>query len=76
MNCNDGANLEKDIFVNHGWQSIRLYEHLSADKIYRTYEKVHEADNKMWKGDVMVMCEDRIVAKFGSILVSQFPPQF
>jgi len=71
MNCIDSANLEKDIFVNHGWKSMRLYEELSSDKVYRTHVKMHETEDKMWKDDVMVMCDDRIVAKFGSILVSR-----
>ena len=70
MNCNDKADLERDIFVNHGWKSFCMYEKLSPSKSYRTHVKMQEAEDKMWKGDVIILHEDKIVARFGAVVVS------
>ena len=72
MNCNDSADLEKDIFVTHGWKSFCIYDDLSPRKTYRTYVKMEETEDQMWKGDVMVLFGNKIVAKFEQILVSSF----
>ncbi len=70
MNCKDNADLEKEIFINHGWKSFRIYEKLSPNKTYQTYVKMQEAEDKMWKGDVIVLFDNNIVAKFEAVLVS------
>ena len=70
MNCNESSDLDKEIFVNHGWKSFRIYEKLCSSKTYQTHVKMHETQDGMWEGDVMVLSGDKIVAKFRSILVS------
>ena len=37
---------------------MRLYEELSSDKVYQKHIKMHETEDKLWKGDFIVMCED------------------
>ena len=70
MNCKDDVDLEEEIFINHGWKSFRIYEKLSPKKTYQTYVKMQEAEDKMWKEDVMVLFENNIAARFEAILMS------
>jgi iterative type I PKS product template protein len=75
MNGNERADLEREVFVNHGWQSFQLFEPLAKDKKYRTYCKMEEKPAKRWEGDCLVLdCEeDRVVAWFGGINLQGVP---
>ncbi|KAI6446503.1 Type I Iterative PKS [Pyricularia oryzae] len=58
MNANEGVDLDKEIFVNHGWKSMKLLSHkLDADKDYYSYVQMHEGENKVWIGTVYVFDE-------------------
>jgi hypothetical protein len=70
MNCNDEADLNVEVFVNHGWQSFQMFEELAATKTYQTYVSMHAKPGKMWEGNIMILDGERIVAAFGGIVVS------
>ena len=70
MNANDKSNLDLEVFVNHGWSSFQLFEDLSPNKHYETHVAMLESSGKLWKGDVLVLDGDKVVAIFGGIAVS------
>ncbi|KAK0637053.1 hypothetical protein B0T17DRAFT_588016 [Bombardia bombarda] len=42
MNCNDYNDLDKDLFVNHGWRSFQVFEPMDFAKEYTTYSRMIE----------------------------------
>ena len=71
LNCNDGNDLDVEVFVNHGWESLQLYEPLSKEMTYRTFCQMFEKDHRKFQGDVIVFDEsDKIVASYKGIVVS------
>lgn len=72
MNANDQSDLGLEVFVNHGWESFQLFEKLTPDKRYETHVKMSDMSGKMWKGDITVLDEDRVIALFKGITVSHF----
>lgn len=72
MNCNDKANLDVEVFINHGWGSFQIFEEISGDKKYTTYTQMKEGKDKMWNGDITVFEGEKIVASFKDIVVSYF----
>ena len=76
MNANERSNLELEVFVNHGWEAFQLFETLTPDKPYETHVTMSEMTGKMWKGDVFVLDENRVVALFKGIAVSHFTDIF
>lgn len=70
MNCNDDADLDEDVYMNHGWGSLQLFEPIDHQKEYRTYTRMTEGADKLWHGDVVVLdAVDKVVAFFGQIAV-------
>ncbi|KAL2020283.1 hypothetical protein VTK56DRAFT_8607 [Thermocarpiscus australiensis] len=74
MNCHDGADLDEDVYMNHGWGSLQLFEPIDHGKEYRTYTRMEEGADKLWHGDVVVLDgDDRVVAFFGQIAIQCVP---
>jgi hypothetical protein len=70
MNCNDSADLDEDVYMNHGWGSLQLFEPIDFQNEYTTYTRMAEGSEKLWHGDVVVLDrENKIVAFFGQIAV-------
>lgn len=72
MNCNDGTDLDVEVFMNHGWGSFQIYEEIRFEKAYTTYTRMHEGKDRLWHGDVAVFDGDKIVASFQQLAVSYF----
>ncbi|KAK4184780.1 ketoacyl-synt-domain-containing protein [Podospora australis] len=73
MNCNDATDLDKDVYMNHGWGSLQIFEPLDFDKVYTTYTQMEEGKDKLWHGDVVIFDGDTVVAYFGQICIQQVP---
>lgn len=69
MNCNDSTDLDKEVFMNHGWGSFQIFQDLDFDKTYTTYTQMKQGEDKLWHGDSTVFDGDTIVAHFGQIAV-------
>ena len=67
MNANDSADLDKEVYVNHGWRSFEMFEPISAGKSYQTHVKMEPRPDNLWEGDIMVFEAGRIVAYFKGI---------
>lgn len=72
MNANEGVDLEKEIFVNHGWESMKLLiPKLDPNMTYYSYVKMTEGESKLWMGDVIVFDESYSLVGFvGGVTVS------
>ncbi|KAM0241576.1 hypothetical protein ACHAPO_001262 [Fusarium lateritium] len=73
MNCNDHTDIDVDVYMNHGWGSLELFEPLDFDKKYTTYTQMHAGDGGLWYGDVTIFDEDRVVAFLGQIAIQGVP---
>ena len=69
MNCNDTTDLDVEVFMNHGWESLQIYEPMDFEKSYSTYTRMTEGSDKLWHGDVTIFEDERVVAFFGKIAV-------
>ncbi|KAB8801877.1 hypothetical protein FH972_026699 [Carpinus fangiana] len=73
MNCNDGTDLDKEVFMNHGWGSFQMFEPMDFDKKYTTYTRMNEGPDKLWYGDVVIFDGEKVVAFFGKIAIQGVP---
>ncbi|GAB1312815.1 fusarubin cluster-polyketide synthase [Madurella fahalii] len=73
MNCNDNTDLDNEVFMNHGWGSLQLFEPMEFEKVYTTYTRMEEGKDKLWHGDVVIFDGERVVAYFGQIAIQGVP---
>lgn len=74
MNGNEGVDLDKELFVNHGWSSLKLLEPIDAAKVYTTHVKMVEGADKLWNGDITILDGEKVVGMFGGVAVSSRQP--
>lgn len=67
MNANDSADLDKEVYVNHGWKSFEMFEPISAGRSYQTHVKMEPRPDNLWEGDITVFEAGRVVACFKGI---------
>jgi iterative type I PKS product template protein len=73
MNANERVDLDKEVFVNHGWGSLQLFDPIDADKTYRSYIKMSEGKDKLWTGDIVIFDNEKIVAVFAQVALQCVP---
>ncbi|GAW18495.1 hypothetical protein ANO14919_079710 [Xylariales sp. No.14919] len=73
MNCNDHADLDKEVFMNHGWGSFQVFGDVHFDRPYTSYTRMVEGQDKLWHGDVVVFNGETIVAAFEKIAIQCVP---
>lgn len=79
LNGADTTDLDKEVYINHGWRSFYLFERLELSKAYTVYVHMTEGDHHIWYGDIVVldMSEDegpaRVVALFERYSVQRMP---
>ena len=61
MNANDGMDLKSQVFINHGWESMRAAATFTRDKIYQTYVKMQNIGGTLFSGDVYIFDGDEVV---------------
>ena len=69
MNCNDENDLDLNVYMIHGWQTLQIFEAMDLEKRYITYTSVSEGPNKVWHGDVIVFEGEKVVAHLGQVTV-------
>ena len=67
VNANDTVDCSKQVYVSHGWESMRFAEPLSAQKRYRSYVKMQPLAGNMVAGDVYIFEGDRIIGMCGAL---------
>lgn len=73
MNANDAVDSKNEVFINHGWENMRIGESLSPEKTYQTYVHMQKGDNNSFSGDVYVFDSDKIVAVYQRVAFSGLP---
>ena len=73
VNANDALDSGKQVYISHGWGSMRFAEPLSADKKYRSYVKMQPASGNVMSGDVYIFDGDRIVGMVGALKFQCIP---
>ena len=73
VNANDAVDSTKQVYVSHGWESMRFAEPLVADKSYRSYVKMQALDGNMVAGDVYIFDGERIIGMCGALKFQCIP---
>ena len=71
MNANDTIDSKAQVFVNHGWDSMRCSKKFSSEKVYQNYVRMQKVGGTMHVGDVYIFEDDAIIAVFGGVKVSK-----
>ena len=69
MNGNEQSNLSEQVFVNHGWRGLSLFQKIVPGRKYETFSWMKESQGKRWEGDVLVFHEEEVVACFEGVVV-------
>ncbi|KAL9604622.1 MAG: hypothetical protein Q9219_000342 [cf. Caloplaca sp. 3 TL-2023] len=75
VNANDALDSTKQVYISHGWESMRFAEPLQATKTYRSYVKMQPAGPNMVSGDVYVFDGDKIIGLVGALKFQCIPRQ-
>jgi iterative type I PKS product template protein len=69
MNAKETTDLDVEVYVNHGWKSLQIFEELSPKKTYSTYVKMAQskADPSLWEGDTIMLDGERVVGFFQNV---------
>jgi naphtho-gamma-pyrone polyketide synthase len=73
MNANDATDSRNQVYVNHGWDSMRCAKKFSEDTTYRTYVRMQHWQNTIYAGDVYIFEGDEIIAVYGGVKVCYSP---
>ena len=76
MNANDGIDSKRQVFVNHGWDSMRCSTRFSREKTYQNYVRMQNIGGTMYAGDTYIFDGDEVVAIYQGVKVRQYlhPP--
>ncbi|KAE8150929.1 hypothetical protein BDV25DRAFT_139362 [Aspergillus avenaceus] len=74
MNANDQADLSKEVYVNHGWESLHFYKPLSIKSTYRSHVQMSGPDaDGLYRGDMVVFEGKDVVAMYKGIKAQGVP---
>ncbi|KAK3713685.1 Non-reducing polyketide synthase ctb1 [Vermiconidia calcicola] len=74
MNANSSVDLDKELFVNHGWGSLKLFTKLDSSKSYYTYVQMKPGEDKLYTGDVLIFDENKVlVGVVGGVALQGVP---
>ena len=73
VNANDAVDSSKQVYVSHGWESMRFAEPLKADKTYRSYVKMQPLPGNMVAGDVYIFDGDKVIGMCGALKFQCIP---
>ena len=76
VNANDALDSTKQVYISHGWESMRFAEPLSAKKTYRSYVKMQPVEgSNVVSGDVFIFDGDKIIGMVGALKFQCIPRQ-
>ncbi|KAG8630570.1 hypothetical protein KVT40_002189 [Elsinoe batatas] len=67
MNGNDNVYSKDQVFVNHGWDNMRLARSLDPTTTYRTYNRMQLESGTMYAGDTYIFDDNELVAIFEGV---------
>ncbi|KAK9417967.1 putative Polyketide synthase [Seiridium unicorne] len=74
LNGSDAIDSREQVFISHGWGSMRFAERLSADKTYQTYIRMQNVKGtKMMSGDAYIFDGDKLIGLAGDVRFQAIP---
>ncbi|KAI0151201.1 polyketide synthase [Pestalotiopsis sp. NC0098] len=74
LNGSDAVDSRDQVFISHGWGSMRFAERLSADKTYQTYIRMQNVKGtKMMSGDAYIYDGDKLIGIAGDVRFQAIP---
>nr|A0A142C799.1 RecName: Full=Non-reducing polyketide synthase phnA; Short=NR-PKS phnA; AltName: Full=Phenalenone biosynthesis cluster protein A [Penicillium herquei]AMP46751.1 PhnA [Penicillium herquei] len=73
MNANDGVCSKDQVFINHGWERMRIAEPFDEKKTYHAYNRMQLVENTTYAGDTYIMDGDRVIAIFEGVVFQGVP---
>ena len=70
VNAQDCINLEEEVYISHGWDSLQVYKEMRPDEPYQVYVKMHRRDAEFYYGDTILLQGNRVIAFFRGVTVS------
>lgn len=71
MNAKSTTDLDVEVYVNRGWDSLQLYKKIDQETMYTVHVKMAKAEGTIYKGDVIVFDNEDVVAFIKGVAVSQ-----
>ncbi|RFU35771.1 hypothetical protein B7463_g566, partial [Scytalidium lignicola] len=62
VNGSDAVDSRNQVYISHGWESLRIGEPLERTRSYRSYVRMQPSIKNVLVGNVYVFDEDRIIA--------------
>lgn len=69
MNANDKLASKSTVFVNHGWDHMRISDSLEPGKTYRAYNRMHLIEKTLYTGDTYIFDGVQLIAVFEGVTV-------
>ena len=73
VNANDALDSTQQVYISHGWGSMRFAEPLEAGKTYQSYVKMQPAGKDVMAGDVFIFDGDKIIGCVGALKFQCIP---
>ena len=70
MNGNDNVQSKDQVFVNHGWDTMRCATKFIKGRKYQTYNRMQLVSGTMYSGDTYIFDDGNVVAIFEGVKVS------
>lgn len=69
MNGGDSPHPKAEVFINHGWDSLKCATKFERGKTYQSYNRMQHVDGTLYAGDTYIFDGDEIVAMVQGIKV-------
>ncbi|KAJ5676015.1 conidial yellow pigment biosynthesis polyketide synthase [Penicillium macrosclerotiorum] len=74
LNVQTNEDAKKNVFVSHGWESLRLARPLVPGRTYRTYVRmIEKPGSNIVSGDVYCLEKSTVIAVFGGVTFMRIP---
>lgn len=74
LNGSDAIDSREQVFISHGWGSMRFAERLSVSKTYQTYIRMQNVKGtKMMSGDAYIFDGDKLIGIGGDVRFQAIP---
>ncbi|KAI0441953.1 polyketide synthase for naphthopyrone YWA1 [Xylaria telfairii] len=73
MNATESFDYKAQVFLNHGWESMRCAVKLSPEDTYHTYVKMESSDGTKYVGDVYIFKGDSIIGVTQGVAFQSVP---
>jgi iterative type I PKS product template protein len=73
MNANEKVKIDAELFVSHGWDGFQIFEKVTHERRYETLVHMKMVEKGLWKGDVVILSGDNLVAFIKGVTAQGVP---